>query len=209
MKTLILSENDLDTAAKIIKHGGLAAVPTETVYGLSADGLNAAAVEQIYAVKGRPETKPINLLVSGMDSVLNFCRNIPESAYVLAEKFWPGPLTMILYKKSSVPDIVTAGGDTVGVRCPDHRLTLKLLELCAVPLATPSANISGMPSPKCAADVSAYFDGKIPCIIDGGQCRVGIESTIVDMTVFPPKILRQGGLSQTALENALGLEVVT
>ncbi len=208
MKTLILTEAGLDCACSVIKGGGLAAVPTETVYGLSADGLNPDAVERIYAVKGRPETKPINLLVSGMDSVRRFCRDIPDDAYTLAESFWPGPLTMILYKKSVVPDIVTAGGSTVGVRCPDHRLTLKLLELCGVPLATPSANISGMPSPKCAKDVLKYFDGKIPCVMDGGECRVGVESTIVDMTVFPHKILRQGGLSRADIEAVLGTEAI-
>ena len=207
METLILTEAGLEYARTIIKHGGLAAVPTETVYGLSADGLNPDAVELIYAVKGRPETKPINLLVSGMDSVQRFCRDIPGDAYTLAEKFWPGPLTMILLKKSIVPDIVTAGGITVGVRCPDHELTLKLLELCGTPLATPSANISGMSSPKCVQDVLKYFDGKIPCVIDGGKCRVGVESTIVDMTVFPYKILRQGGLLQADIEAALGMEV--
>lgn len=207
MKTLLLTGDDISEAAAVISGGGLVAVPTETVYGLAADGLNEKAVEEIYSVKGRPETKPINLLVTGMDSAEHFCRDIPAAAYTLAEHFWPGPLTMILFKKPVVPDIVTAGGETVGVRCPDHPLTLALLKMCSRPFATPSANISGMPSPKSAGDVLKYFDGKIPCVIDGGACSVGVESTIVDMTVDPPKILRQGGLPREDIEKVLGMEV--
>lgn len=209
MKTVIISDGDISYAARLISEGKLVAVPTETVYGLSADGLCESAVEDIYEVKGRPETKPISLLVSDMSTVEDFCDNIPKWAYILAEKFWPGPLTMILHKKSIVPDIVTAGGSTVGVRCPNHPLTLELLKVCGKPLATPSANISGMASPKSANDVIYYFDGKIPCVIDGGECSVGIESTIVDMTVSPPKILRQGGLSKKDIETALEMEVVS
>ncbi|MBQ8831824.1 MAG: threonylcarbamoyl-AMP synthase [Oscillospiraceae bacterium] len=208
MKTVIISDGDISYAARLISEGRLVAVPTETVYGLSADGLCESAVEEIYNVKGRPETKPISLLVSDIETVEHFCDDIPQEAYILAEKFWPGPLTMILRKKSIVPDIVTAGGSTVGVRCPDHPLTLELLKTCGKPLATPSANISGMPSPKSADEVLSYFDGKIPCVIDGGKCSVGIESTIVDMTVTPPKILRQGGLLKKDIETALGTEVM-
>lgn len=208
METVIISDGNIYLAAELIKGGKLVAVPTETVYGLSADGFCESAVEEIYNVKGRPETKPISLLVSDMKNVENFCDNIPKEAYILAEKFWPGPLTMILHKKSVVPDIVTAGGNTVGVRCPAHPLTLELLKKCGKPLATPSANISGMSSPKSADDVLKYFEGKIPCVIDGGICSVGIESTIIDMTVTPPKILRQGGLSKKDIENALGMEVL-
>ena len=208
MDTIIITDGDITYAAQLINSGKLVAVPTETVYGLSADGLCESAVEDIYNVKGRPETKPISLLVSDMESVQNFCTDIPKEAYILAEKFWPGPLTMILKKSSIVPDIVTACGNTVGVRCPAHPLTLELLKKCGKPLATPSANISGMPSPKNAGDVMAYFEGKIPCVIDGGECSVGIESTIVDMTSTPPKILRQGGLSKTDIENALKAEVL-
>ena len=208
MKTVIISDGDISYAAKLISEGKLVAVPTETVYGLSADGLCESAVEDIYEVKGRPETKPISLLVSDMKTVEQFCEEIPKEAYIMAEKFWPGPLTMILRKNSSVPDIVTAGGSTVGVRCPNHPLTLELLKMCGKPLATPSANISGMASPKSANDVLSYFDGKIPCIIDGGECSVGIESTIVDMTASPFKILRHGGLSKADIEQALGTEVL-
>ena len=195
------------TAAKIILDGGLVAVPTETVYGLAANGLDHDAVMKIYEVKGRPETKPINLLVSGMEAVALFCTNIPDEAFTLAEKFWPGPLTMILTRRDIVPDIVTAGGKTLGVRCPDNKKTLDLIKLTGVPLAAPSANPSDMPSPKSADTVAEYFDGKIDCIIDDGVCRLGIESTILDLTVSPPRVLRLGGLSKEAIEDVLGVKV--
>ena len=209
MKTEIITDAaSLPRAAEAILAGALCAVPTETVYGLSANGLDPAAVARIYEVKGRPETKPISLLVSGERSLPLFCRDIPARAYLLAEAFWPGPLTMILKRNSRVPDIVTAGGDTVGVRCPDHPLTLELLRLCGVPLATPSANISGMPSPKDASGVLGYFDGRIECLIDGGRCRVSVESTIVDLTRRQPRILRPGGLPAEAVENVLHCEVL-
>ncbi|MGE4485403.1 MAG: L-threonylcarbamoyladenylate synthase [Oscillospiraceae bacterium] len=203
METYV-TKTDIYRAAEIVKAGGLVGVPTETVYGLACDGLNAPAVERIYEVKGRPETKPISLLVSGMDDAEKFCVNIPRGAYVLAKKFWPGPLTMILQKRGNVPEVVTAGGNTVGIRCPAHKLTLSLIKLSGVPLAAPSANLSGMPSPKDAQAVLGYFNGKIECVIDGGECSVGVESTIVDLTAAQPKILRQGGLPAEEIERALG-----
>jgi len=209
MKTLIITGSDVSEAAGIILSGGLAAVPTETVYGLAGNGLDPDAVARIYEAKGRPETKPISLLVPDMACVEKFCCDIPDSAYTLAQHFWPGPLTMILRRRSVVPDIVTAGGETVGVRCPDHPKTLSLLNLCKVPLATPSANISGMPSPKDAQSVLEYFDGKIECLIDGGPCSVGVESTIVDLSGSTPRILRQGGLSAELIADALHCEVLT
>jgi len=208
MRTIVLRKT-VDPAAASLLKGGLAAVPTETVYGLSANGLDAAAVEKIYALKGRPPEKPVSLLVSGLDAAASFCRNVPPEAGILADAFWPGPLTMILEKSDLVPDIVTAGGATVGIRCPDHPLTLELLRACGVPLATPSANLSGGPSPKTAEEVLAVFRGKIPYVIDGGPCAVGTESTIVDLTVSPPRILRQGGLPRRAIEEVLGTEVRT
>ncbi len=204
MTTLLITDDNMAPAAGIIQNGGLVGVPTETVYGLAANGLDASAVEKIYAVKGRPETKPISLLVTGMGDAEMFCRDIPDLAYRLAERFWPGPLTMVLRKKENVPDIVTAGGDTVGVRCPDHAKTLGLIGLAGVPLAAPSANLSGGPSPKSAADVLKVFDGKIDAVIDGGPCTVGIESTILDLTSKPPRILRQGGLPAEAIKGVLG-----
>ena len=209
MKTLLITDDNMTPAAEIIKAGGLVAVPTETVYGLAADGLNTDAVEKIYDVKNRPEKKPVSLLVSGMSDAEKFCRDIPDSAYTLAERFWPGPLTMVLNKSERVPHIVTAGGNTVGVRCPDHPKTLALIRLVGVPLAAPSANISGEQSPKDVNDVLKVFDGKIEAAVDGGQCAFGIESTVVDMTVNPPRILRQGGLSPEAIEEALGRRLLS
>ncbi|SHH91069.1 tRNA threonylcarbamoyl adenosine modification protein, Sua5/YciO/YrdC/YwlC family [Sporobacter termitidis DSM 10068] len=203
MKTLLITDSDMAPAAEIIRGGGLVAVPTETVYGLAANGLDGAAVQRIYDVKNRPETKPISLLVTGMADVEKFCADIPDAAYALAGRFWPGPLTMVLKKRDNVPDIVTAGGATVGVRCPDHQKTLELIRLAGVPLAAPSANLSGAPSPKNVDDVLKVFNGKIACAVDGGQCTVGIESTIVDLADGPPKILRQGGLARAAIEAAL------
>ena len=205
LTTLLIKDNNMAPAADILRRGGLAAVPTETVYGLAANGLDDTAVQKIYEVKNRPETKPISLLVSGMADVERFCRGIPAEAYALAARFWPGPLTMVLLKKKNVPDIVTAGGGTVGVRCPDHPKTLELIRLAGVPLAAPSANMSGAPSPKNVDDVLRVFDGKIECAVDGGPCAVGIESTIVDMTAHPPRILRQGGLGRTDIESVLGI----
>ena len=206
MKTLVMKDK-LAKAAEILAAGGLVAVPTETVYGLAANGLNAEAVAKIYEVKGRPETKPISLLVSGMEEVETLCEKIPESAYTLAQCFWPGPLTMILWKKPIVPALVTAGGTTIGVRCPAHEKTLALIQKAGFPLAAPSANLSGQPSPKNAQQVLAYFDGKIEGVIDGGPCAVGIESTIVDLTAHPPKILRLGGLSKEEIERRANIEV--
>lgn len=207
MKTLLITDVNMAPAAEIIKNGGLVAVPTETVYGLAANGLCEDAVQKIYDVKNRPKTKPISLLVSEMEDVEKFCRNIPDTAYQLAESFWPGPLTMVLNKKEVVPDIVTAGGDTVGVRCPDHPITLALIRLSGVPLAAPSANLSGAPGPKNVSDVLEVFNGKIEAAVDGGVCAVGIESTIIDLTVTPPRLLRQGGLPRENIESVLKLKL--
>lgn len=208
MKTLIINSVDssaTQTAAEILRCGGLVAVPTETVYGLAAMATNAAAVEKIYDVKGRPETKPISLLVASMEQAEKLCVNIPEAAYALADAFWPGPLTMILKKAPCVPDIVTAGGDTVGVRSPDHTATLDIIRTTGEALAAPSANFSGQPSPVNADEVLEYFDGSIECVIDGGTCNVGVASTIVDLTVKPARILRQGGLEEEQICAVLAL----
>ena len=169
-------------AADIIKTGGLVAVPTETVYGLAADGLNAQAVERIYEVKGRPAVKPLSLMAPGKEALDLYGRDVPRGAVVLADRFWPGPLTIVVKADQKIPSIVLAGGDTVGLRCPDSEKTLELLRLCGRPLAAPSANPSGAASPKTADEVLAYFDGAIEAVIDGGPCTLGTESTIVDLT---------------------------
>lgn len=202
MKTEIITKN-ISRAAEILRNGGLVAVPTETVYGLAGNGLDPAAVEKIYEVKGRPEQKPLSLMVPGKEAIAEYCEDVPPGAYVLAEKFWPGPLTIVLKAKSHIPSIVLAGGHTVGLRCPDQADTLALLKECALPLAAPSANPSGAESPKTAAAVAAYFDGAIEAILDGGECALGTESTVIDMTVSPFRVLRQGALPEEAITRAL------
>ena len=196
------------TVSEALRNGELAAVPTETVYGLAADGRNAVAVRKLYEVKGRPPYKPISLLVPAMEACAELSAALPPAAFILAEAFWPGPLTIVVQKSSAVPGIVTAGGETVGLRCPDHPLTLRLLREFGGPLAAPSANLSGMPSPKSASEVLEALGGRIPFILDGGPCSVGIESTIVDLTAPVPRILRMGGLAPEKIEHVLGMEVI-
>ena len=207
MTTQILTPGVVAQAAQLLAEGGLVAVPTETVYGLASDAFNEGAVLANYEAKGRPDTKPLNVLVDGMSMVESVCKDIPPDTYKLAEAFWPGPLTMILWGKGTLPAIVPAGGATQGVRCPDHRDTLAVIRALGRPLACPSANLSGHPSPKSAGDVLAQLAGRIDAVLDGGQCSVGVESTILDLTVTPYRILRQGGLSKAEIEKVLGREV--
>ena len=195
--------DDIGRAAQIVRAGGLTAVPTETVYGLAANGLDAAAVERIYEVKGRPAVKPLSLMVPGPAALDLYGRNVPRGAYVLAGRFWPGPLTIVVEADRKIPGIVLAGGDTVGLRCPKSDKTLALLKTCGLPLAAPSANPSGAPSPKTAAEVAAYFEGKIEAIIDGGACVLGTESTVIDLTRTPYRILRQGALPEGEIRREL------
>ncbi len=211
METLLLAtentsqrEENLLKAAEIIKRGGLVAIPTETVYGLGASALNEDAVKRIFEVKGRPQDNPLIIHVESADALNQWCRNVPDTAFRLAEMFWPGPLTMVLPKNELIPPRVTAGMDTVAVRCPDHPATLRLIELSGVPIAAPSANISGKPSPTTAAHVMHDISGKIEAVLDGGECRVGLESTIIDLSVSPPRLLRPGGISLEQLRSALG-----
>ena len=203
MKTVVIKSDDISYAAEVILRGGLVAVPTDTVYGLAANGLDRGAVERIYEVKGRPVIKPIILLIPDIDAARVFCETVPEAAKTLAAAFWPGALSLVLRKRDTVPDIVTAGGVTVGVRSPNHPKALELMRLTGVPLAAPSANPSDLTSPKSAEDVLDYFDGKIECIIDGGRCAVGYESTIVDLTSEPYRILRHGALTDEAVWKTL------
>ena len=206
MKTVVIKGSDLSYAVDTIMRGGVVAVPTETVYGLAANGLDANAVAKIYELKGRPAVKPLSLLVPGLDAAECFCALVPDSARLLAEAFWPGPLTIVLPSSDEVPDIVRAGGDTIGIRCPNHLKTLALLNLLKVPLAAPSANISNRPSPKNVDDVLSYFDGKIDCIIDGGTCTFGTESTLVLLSseIGYYKVLRQGVLTEEDIMGVLG-----
>lgn len=194
----------ISAAADILRRGGLLAIPTETVYGLGADGLNEAAVAGIFTAKGRPQDNPLILHVPSADWLARYCEDVPETAYRLAEAFWPGPLTMILKKKPCVPLRTTGGLDTVGMRCPDHAVTRAIIEAAGVPIAAPSANTSGRPSCTTADHVREDMDGKIDGIVDGGDCTVGVESTIVDLTCTPPRLLRPGGLPLEKLQSVLG-----
>jgi L-threonylcarbamoyladenylate synthase len=196
-------KNEIARAAELIRCGGLVAVPTETVYGLAGNGLDAAAVQRIYDVKGRPARKAMSLLVPGAEAMAAYCEDVPPAAEALAAAYWPGPLTIVLRAKPLVPAIVRAGGPTVGLRCPDHPLTHALLRETGLPLAAPSANPSGAPSPKTAEAVLDYFDGKIDAVLDGGPCGIGTESTIIDLSQTPYRILRQGALPEAEILRTL------
>ena len=207
MNTLYLSAVDGKTppvAAEIIKAGGLVAIPTETVYGLGANGLDPEAVAKIFIAKGRPQDNPLILHIADAKDMETFCHSIPESAYKLAEKFWPGPLTMVLPAKDLVPKCTTANLPTVAVRCPDNAVTREIIRLAGVPIAAPSANISGKPSTTTAQHVLHDHDGKIDAIVDGGPCRVGVESTIIDLSDEKPRLLRPGGVTLEAMAEILG-----
>ena len=197
-------EDQITAAADILRQGGLVAIPTETVYGLGANALDETAVHKIFEAKGRPQDNPLIIHVPGPQWLPRYCEDVPPLAYTLARKFWPGPLTMILKRKKVVPDATTAGLDTVGVRCPDHQVTLAIIREAGVPIAAPSANTSGRPSCTCAADCLEDMDGKIDAVVDGGPCQVGVESTIVDLTCDPPRLLRPGGMPLEALEEVVG-----
>ena len=197
-------EDKISAAAKILREGGLVGIPTETVYGLGANGLDGKAVKRIFEAKGRPQDNPLILHVTGPQWLPRYCADIPPIAYVLARKFWPGPLTMILKRKPIVPDETTAGLDTVGMRCPNHPVILAIIREAGVPIAAPSANTSGRPSCTTAQDVLEDMNGKIEGVVDGGPCTVGVESTILDLTCEPPRLLRPGGLPLEDLERLIG-----
>ncbi len=211
MKTLLLSASDpltASTAANLIRTGQLVAIPTETVYGLGANGLDEDAVARIFEAKGRPQDNPLILHICGAEQMELFCHHIPQAAYDLAEQFWPGPLTMVLPARDRVPKRTTGGLSTVAVRCPDNDMTREIIRLAGVPLAAPSANISGKPSTTTARHVLDDHDGKIAAVVDGGSCRVGVESTIVDLTEERPRLLRPGGITPEQLKEVLGDLVV-
>ena len=204
MHTQRLQPRDTAEAAEILRRGGLLGIPTETVYGLGANGLNPDAVGRIFAAKGRPQDNPLILHIPSADWLERYCGDIPDTAYALAERFWPGPLTMVLRRRDNVPDQVTAGLDTVGMRCPAHPLCRAVIQAADVPVAAPSGNTSGRPSPTTAAHMLEDMDGRIDAILDGGPCSVGVESTIVDLTCTPPRLLRPGGITLERLQAVLG-----
>ena len=203
MKTKRLT-TEIDLAAGILRSGGLVALPTETVYGLGANGLDETAVANIFAAKGRPNDNPLILHIAEAADLSLYCAEIPALAYQLAAAFWPGALTLVLRRKPVVPDAVTAGLDTVAMRCPDHALTRAVIAAAGLPVAAPSANTSGRPSPTTAAHVLEDMDGIIDAVLDGGACAIGVESTILDLTTTPPHLLRPGGVSVEEIEALIG-----
>ena len=197
---------DIKTAAEILKDGGVVAMPTETVYGLSADALNGDAVKKIFEAKGRPMDNPLIVHISHIDDIerLNLVADFPKKAKALAEKFWPGPLTMIMKKSDVIPDEVSAGLDTVAIRLPSHTVARVLIRESGTALAAPSANRSGSPSPTTATHVINDLDGSIDAILDGGMCAVGIESTVITLATKIPRLLRPGYITVEEIEEVIG-----
>jgi L-threonylcarbamoyladenylate synthase len=195
---------DIAAACTLLKSGGLVAIPTETVYGLAADATNEPALAEIFIAKGRPTSNPLILHFPSLEAALPYCLEIPTTLSALAQRFWPGPLTLIVQKSSLVSALVTAGQDSVAIRVPKHPLTRALLAHMAVPLAAPSANKYGELSPTSAPQVASQLSGRIPYILDGGSCDGGLESTIVGMVNERVVVYRLGGLSLEDLENELG-----
>nr|AAZ32102.1 putative translation factor [uncultured euryarchaeote Alv-FOS5] len=212
MKTEIIrtwpGDRDLDKkispAALAIREGKLVAFPTETVYGLGADALNAEAVKRIFEAKGRPQDNPLIVHIAHEEGIYNLAREVPRKAKDLIDRFWPGPLTLILKKSPIIPDRTTAGLDTVAIRMPSHPIARKLILLSERPIAAPSANTSGKPSPTTGKHVIDDLYGKVEYIIDGGPTNVGLESTVIDLTTDPPMLLRPGGVTLGQLEEVLG-----
>lgn len=211
METVIKKiENDhmdyqiIKEAAEIIKNGGLVAFPTETVYGLGGNALAAESAAKIYEAKGRPSDNPLIVHIADIDSLEKIVRRVPEKAYLLAERFWPGPLTMIFEKEEEVPYGTTGGLESVAVRMPGHRIALAFIKEAGGFIAAPSANTSGKPSPTMASHVVEDLAGRIDMIIDGGRVGIGLESTILDLTVEPPMLLRPGYISKEMLEEVVG-----
>ena len=202
-----IESDNLKEAADIIREGGLVAFPTETVYGLGADALRPEAAKKIYDAKGRPSDNPLIVHICEFKELVSIAREVPPEAEKLAEAFWPGPLTMIVWKNDRVPYATTGGMDTVAVRMPNHPVALALIKESGCLIAAPSANTSGKPSPTEASHVALDMDGKIPMILDGGAVGIGIESTIVDLTEDVPMILRPGYITKEMLEEVLGKEV--
>lgn len=209
MKTLLFEDNDegIAKAAEILKKGGLVAFPTETVYGLGADALRAPAVAAVYAAKGRPSDNPMIVHIADPADLAGLTEDMTEDMEKLMAAFWPGPMTMIVRRKPVVPDVTTGGLDTVGVRLPSNEVARKLIRAAGCPVAAPSANLSGRPSPTSAEHVIVDLDGRIDGIIVGGSCDVGIESTVVDVTGETPEILRPGIITPEDMEEVLGKPV--
>ena len=208
MKTEVLNIYEdalaIDKAAEILQNGGLVGIPTETVYGLAGNALNKSCVEKIFAAKGRPSDNPLIVHISSIDQWAPLVKHIPEAAIALAEKFWPGPLTIILEKSDVIPQEICGNMSTVAVRMPNHSAALRLIDKAGFPLAAPSANTSGKPSPTSAKHVFDDLNGKIEGILDGGECNIGVESTVISLVTDPPRIFRPGGVTPEMLTEVLG-----
>ncbi len=210
MKTEILKANEesIEKAVAIIKNGGVVGLPTETVYGLGANAFDSSAVEKIFEAKGRPKDNPMIVHVSSIDEVYPLVKEFPEKAKKLAEKYWPGPLTIIMPKSDKVSARTSGNLDTVAVRMPSHPVMRKVIEKSGCPIAAPSANLSGSPSPTNAKYVFDDMDGRIELILDGGECEVGLESTVITLATEKPRLLRPGGITPEQLEEVLGEIVI-
>ncbi len=206
MKTQLLQPNNegINTASALLKKGEVVGIPTETVYGLAADAMNVEAIKKIYEAKGRPSDNPLIVHISKFEELFGLVKNIPEKAKLLADKFWPGPLTMIFERKDNVPKEVAPNLNTVAVRMPSHPIARAIIETCGTPLAAPSANLSGSPSPTTALHVMNDMDGRIPAVLDGGECDVGVESTVLFVASGKPRLLRPGGITVEQIENIIG-----
>ena len=207
MDTLLLSDHcpdDIQTAGEILRRGGLVAIPTETVYGLAANALDGATVKKIYAAKGRPSDNPLIVHISQFSQLAPLVREVPQAAKELADAFWPGPLTIILPKSDLVPQEPSGGLSTVAVRCPSHPTARAVIDAAGVPLAAPSANLSGKPSPTTFRHVQEDLTGRVDALLDGGDCAVGVESTVLTLAEGTPRILRPGGITLSQLQSVLG-----
>ena len=208
-KYLSVSDADLKIAAELLDGGKTVIFPTETVYGLGANALDETAAEKIFLAKGRPSDNPLIVHIGEIDDLKPLVKEIPETAEKLIDKFWPGPLTLIFNKSDIIPKTVTGGLNTVAVRMPSHEVASKLLKLCNVPVAAPSANLSGKPSPTVFRHVKDDMDGRVDAIIDGGDCSVGVESTVLDLSGEKPVLFRPGGVTAEEIESLIGEIVIT
>lgn len=208
LNTLLLKDNqqDINKAAEILKSGGLVGLPTETVYGLAANALDGKAVAKIFEAKGRPMDNPLIVHIADFSDIekYNLVSEVPQQAYELANAFWPGPLTIIMKKSDIIPNEVSAGLSTVAIRFPSHPLAQKVIKTSGVPLAAPSANLSGSPSPTTAQHVMNDLNGRIDAVLDGGACTVGLESTVITVATEIPRVLRPGGITVEQLSSVLG-----
>ena len=207
-KVLPVNEESIALAAELLQRGELVALPTETVYGIAADARNGEAVKKIFEAKGRPQDNPLIVHICGMEMLHGIVSEVPERARKLAAAFWPGPLTMVLPKGPEVSEVTCAGLDTVGVRMPSNPVVQAVIKRSGVAFAAPSANLSGKPSPTNAADTFVDMNGRLPLILDGGECTYGVESTVVSLVGEQPMLLRPGYVTKEQLEQALGEEVL-